>query len=332
MAENVGHIPVLQHEVLSQLKPTAGDSLLDATLGYGGHAAAYLEILAGEGTVIGIEADKAALEQAGQRLSAWGTKVSYIHGSYADLGRHLDALHIESVSHVLFDLGVGSHQLSDPQRGFSFRSPGPLTMRYGQHTLPPSQLASLNILERRLGHPPDANDITTSLSADELASLIQQYGEERYARRIAAAIQESRDKIHTTADLAHVISQAVPSSYERGRIHPATRTFQALRIAVNRELESLAAALPQAIDVLRPGGKIAVISFHSLEDRMVKRFFQRESKDCVCPPEQVICTCGHKAQVVIQTKKPITASVEEAARNSRARSAKLRVAVKKPKA
>ncbi len=330
MNEEQDHIPVLQHEVLSQFEPVAGDNLLDATLGLGGHAQGYLELLEGQGTVIGIEADGAALEQAKRRLSTWEPKVSYVHGSYTDLRKHLNELHIDTVSHVLFDLGVGSHQLSDPERGFSFRSFGPLVMRYGQHALPPSQLTALNVLEQRLGSPPEVGDIITALTADELASIIREYGQERYARHIAGAIRESREEIQTAADLAEIISHAVPTAYEHGRIHPATRTFQALRIAVNRELESLAAALPQALTALSPGGKIAVISFHSLEDRLVKRFFQRESKDCVCPPEQVQCICGHTAQVVIQTKKPITASPEEIAGNPRARPAKLRVAAKLP--
>lgn len=200
-------------------------------------------------------------------------------------------------------------------------------MRYGGGTLPPANFTSLNRLAERLGHTPDADEIIAGLSAEELADVIYEYGEERYSRRIAAAIKE-QPLATTSGALAERIATAVPAQYERGRIHPATRTFQALRLAVNRELEALEAALPLALQLVAPQGKIAVISFHSLEDRIVKYFFRDQARSCVCPPEQPECTCEAKPKVKLLTKKAVRASENEIARNPRARSAKLRVAQK----
>jgi 16S rRNA (cytosine1402-N4)-methyltransferase len=230
-------------------------------------------------------------------------------------------------SHVLFDLGIGSHQLADESRGFSFTATENLSMRYGAGELPPANITSLNVLADRLGHLPDVTEIIAGLREDELAEVIYVYGEERYSRRIAAAIK-AQPLATTSQALAASIVAALPSSYERGRIHPATRTFQALRLAVNRELEALSAALPVAVKLLAPQGKIAVISFHSLEDRIVKYFFRDQAKDCVCPPEQPECTCAAKASLKILTKHPVRAGNDEITKNPRARSAKLRVAEK----
>ncbi len=324
------HTPVLQQEVLLQLKPQANDVLLDATIGLGGHAAAYLTAAA-DSRVIGLDADAKALAGAQSNLQSFGDRVTYVHSNFAQLKKVCAQSGVASVSHILFDLGVGSHQLADDQRGFSFRSAGPLVMRYGQITdLPASHLEEINNLTARLGNYPDALDLIAGLRVPELARVISHYGEEHYAGRISRAIKGLPQLPKMATELAQTIARAVPARYEKGRIHPATRTFQALRLAVNRELETLSQALPQALEVLSGGGKLAVISFHSLEDRIVKNFMRREARDCLCDPRQVVCICQHKARLKIITKKPITASAEELAANPRARSAKMRVAMKKP--
>ena len=304
------HIPVMSREVMVTLNPQAGDSLLDATVGHGGHTQAYLS--AGGSRVVGIDADAAALAVAQQTLTSNENRARLIVGTFAALQELVGK---EQFTHVLFDLGIGSHQLADPKRGFSFQATGPLTMRYAstgsaQVALPPSDIQGIAWLERRLGFPPDVRELITGLPEAELADLIWQYGEERYSRRIARAIKQQAGSIQTAVELAQAIASATPASYERGRMHPATRTFQAFRLAVNRELESLRLALPQAVNVLKDGGKLAVISFHSLEDRIVKQYFKQD------------------ARLKILTKKPIQAEQDEIQQNSRSRSAKLRVAQK----
>lgn len=301
------HVPVLVDEILTHFAPHAGDSLLDATVGQGGHARAYLN--AGEDTrVTGIDADAAALEIAKQELAEFGSRVQLIHGTYANLAMLVGT---NRFTHILFDLGVGSHQLADDARSFSFRSSGPLTMRYGHaQGLPPSDVPGVAWLERKLTSPPDVLELIRRLPEAELANLIWQYGQERLSRRIARAISQNAHAITSAQELAYVIAGAVPTTYERGRIHPATRTFQALRMAVNRELESLRMALPQAVTALVLGGKLAVISFHSLEDRLVKQYFKSDKR------------------LAILTKKPMRAGQEERRHNPRARSAKLRIAEK----
>lgn len=293
---NQSHIPVLVREVLQMFSPKSGNCLLDATVGHGGHARAYLDATAPDGTVIGLDADPAAVEKARENLGAYGDRVKLINANFAQLPGI-------SVNHILFDLGVGSHQLSDDTRGFSFSSPVSLSMIYGgEPALPEAKIAALNALERHLGHLPDVPDILAGLADKDLEEVIHFYGEERYAKRIARTIKQHRPLEHSEA-LANVIAKTIP----RGKIHAATRTFQALRLAVNRELEVLEAALPQALKILKPGGVIIVISFHSLEDRIVKKFFrsQRETFE-------------------ILTKKPVRASDEEVRMNPRSRSAKLR--------
>ncbi|HSX24713.1 MAG TPA: 16S rRNA (cytosine(1402)-N(4))-methyltransferase RsmH [Candidatus Andersenbacteria bacterium] len=315
------HIPVLLKEVIELLEPKAGDTLLDGTLGHGGHARAFLE-KAGEGSnVIGIDADEAALAQAKEELQEFGDRVTYIHGNFYSIP---DA-HVQA---ALFDLGIGSHQLADEERGFSFSSEGPLDMRYGDHEhLPDSWIPQLNDLAQQLHRYPNADDIVNKLAPLALSEVIRRYGEERYAGVLANSIVDARP-IKDAKHLRDVIVNAVPKSYEHGRIHPATRTFQALRIAVNRELEVLEAALPKAVEIMEDGGVLAVISFHSLEDRIVKNYFREQAKSCICPPEQVVCTCNHPPTLTILTKKPIVASEEEIVKNPRARSAKLRGAKK----
>ncbi len=303
------HIPVLVEEVLAVFSPQSGDCLLDATVGHGGHAAAYLEATSPSGTVVGLDTDPKALAVAKQNLKEFGNRVRFVAGNFSKLTRSISSGSM--FFHILFDLGLGSHQLSDAERGFSFAAEGSLTMAYGQlGDLPPAKIPALNALERHLGYLPDVPDLLGSLSAADLAHVIRLYSEERHAEAVARAVKKHLP-LETPKALAQVIAEAVPSGYERGRIHPATRTFQALRLAVNRELEALEAALPQAVPLLQPQGVIAVISFHSLEDRLVKQFFR-----------------SHKNQLEILTKKPVRAGEEEVRANPRSRSAKLRAARK----
>lgn len=327
------HQPVLLEEVMNIFNPKSGDRLLDTTLGNGGHAKAYLERSAPAGKVVGLDADVDALAQAQAVLAEYKERVTYIHTNFSLLKDSLDGggiLTRESgvpplFNHVLFDLGIGSHQLADPVRGFSFSSPGTLSMRYGDTPLPPSSLAFLNDLERRLGYAPDVEEMLRYLRPDELQHVLHSFGEERYAKQIANALKAS-PLPRTARQLAERIQSAVPAAYVHGRIHPATRTFQALRLGVNRELEALRVALPQAIEVVGPGGIVAVISFHSLEDRIVKQFLREAARICKCPAEQPECTCNRTPTVKLLTKRPIVPTEAEIKANPRARSAHLRAA------
>lgn len=317
------HIPVLVKEVIELLEPKPNDIFLDATLGHGGHTKAFLDAVRGEATVIGIDADANALAEAKSVLASYGDRVTYHHGNFYDLPG-------AKAHKILFDLGIGSHQIADESRGFSFDSSSALSMKYGEHeALPDSMLASVNDLTRRLQRYPDAQDLLNFLSPLAITEMVRVYGEERYAGVVGNAIAQGRP-FDTAKQLAAHLKESLPAFYEKGRIHPATRTFQALRLAVNRELEVLRATLPKAIEHLIPGGRIAVISFHSLEDRIVKQVFKREAQGCICPPEQVVCVCSHTPRLKILTKRPVTASEEELKTNPRARSAKLRVAEKLP--
>lgn len=319
------HTPVLVNEVLELFQPKSGDTLLDATLGQGGHARVYLQATAPAGSVVGLDADEVSLVQAQERLAPFSSRLTTIHANFAYINDAITGggivqkakrgnLQHSTFQHILFDLGIGSHQLADPDRGFSFESGGSLTMRYGtgEH-LPAAYVPALNYLERKLGRLPDVADLLAGLSAAELAEVIYTYGEERFRGRIAAALK-TQPYPTTSQALAEVVTQAVPGRYRHGRIHPATRTFQALRLAVNRELESLTAALPQAWARLAPKGVLAVISFHSLEDRIVKHTFRHWA---TTPGETIL------------TKKPVRAAPEEIAVNPRSRSAKLRAIRKK---
>ncbi len=306
MEETVSHVPVLIDAVLKQLNPKRGQRFIDGTVGGGGHSAAILEASAPNGKVLAIDTDPAALIVARQRLADYGDRVRLINANFAQLAVIARSHDFVPVHGILLDLGLSSMQLSAAQRGFSFRSEGPLDMRYDPR-----------------GHT-TAADLINNLSQSELADLLFRFGQERRSRTIARAIVAARP-LHTARDLADIVDRAV-GGRRRATIHPATRTFQALRIAVNDELGTLANALSEATTVLAPGGRLAVVSFHSLEDRIVKDFFSQESKECICPPEQVVCTCGHQATLRIITRKPITASGQEISVNPRARSAKLRVA------
>jgi len=282
---------------------------VDATVGAGGHAWGILNASAPNGLLLGLDLDPQALEIASQRLSAFESRVTLCQASYTTLQAQLARLGWATVDGIVIDLGVSSMQIDTPERGFSFLMDGPLDMRFS-----PDQSTT-------------AAELINTLAETELADLIFRYGEERLSRRIAHAIVQARP-LHTTSELANLILKV--SGGRRDRIHPATRTFQALRIAVNQELQAIEEFLPQALQALTTGGRLAVISFHSLEDRIVKQFFRRESRDCICPPEQPVCTCGHKASLIEITRHPIEATAEEAAANPRSRSAKLRVVEKLP--
>lgn len=301
-AENV-HTSVLLAETLELLAPMPEEVFVDATLGLGGHTKALLET---EATlrVIGIDQDAAAMEMAKERLAAFGDRVEFRQGNFADIRRFVD-----KADGILADLGVSSLQFDSESRGFSFRFDAPLDMRMDADS---EDETAAEMLER--------------LSEEEIANLIYGYGEERFSRRIARRIVERRkagSPVKTTKELAELVERSVPRK-PKDKIHPATKTFQALRIAVNRELEVLEGFLKDAIDLLRPDGRLAIISFHSLEDRMVKQAFLKASGKCQCPPRIPQCLCGAKREVEILTKKPITAGEEELDLNPRSRSAKLR--------
>jgi 16S rRNA (cytosine1402-N4)-methyltransferase len=294
------HEPVLLHEVVNMLNCGPGKSYVDCTLGSGGHAEAILERLGGNGKLIGIDCDGSAIAAASDRLQRFGAEFVPIHDNFVNIGDVLKRLNVEFVDGILFDLGVSSNQLDEPSRGFSFRNDGPLDMRMD---------SSLSM---------SACELVNQLPERDLSELLWNYGEERKARRIARRIVESRKRkaIRTTKELADIVVKASPS---RGRIHPATRTFQALRIAVNRELEVLRDVLEKAACLLSPGGRICIISYHSLEDRIVKREFLRLS---AAIPEGT----GEKVRFRIVVKKPVVPSREEMFSNRRCRSAKMRVA------
>jgi len=300
------HVPVLLAEVIEALRPAPGRDFIDGTLGAGGHAQALLDASAPGGRLLGFDRDGSALEAARVRLAPYGERLATAHASYMQMGQIAPALGFARVDGVLLDLGFSSLQVDDPARGFAFRHAGPLDMRYD----PASGLTAADILN---GWP-----------EAELADLIYEYGEDRHSRRIARAIVAARP-LETTRQLADVIAAAVPGA-GRERIHPATRTFQALRIAVNEELAHLEAVLPQALDLLRPGGRLAVISFHSLEDRLVKNFLRDAARDWLPDPADPRGGRPVEPALRLVTKKPITAADEEIAANPRARSAKLRVA------
>jgi 16S rRNA (cytosine1402-N4)-methyltransferase len=305
------HQPVLYHEVLDALAPEPGKNYLDGTLGAAGHAEGILNATTPDGSLLGLDLDPEALAIARHRLLAFGDRAIIRQASYEIAPEILAEIGWHKVNGILLDLGVSSMQIDRPSRGFSFMEEGPLDMRFDQEA------------------GKTAADLVNTLSEEALANIIWKFGDERYSRRIARALVSERP-IHTTQDLVAIVQKAVPGY--SSQIHPATRTFQALRIATNRELETLANALPGLIICLEPGARIAVISFHSLEDRIVKQTFKKESRDCICPPEQPVCTCGHQASLNILTKKPITASKKEVQENPRSRSAKLRIAEKKSKA
>ncbi len=305
------HQPVLYHEIIHAIQPRRGARYVDATVGAGGHAWGILEASSPDGRLLGLDVDPQAIELARQRLAEFGSRAILVRASYVTLREQIRALGWESVDGIVLDLGVSSMQLDSAGRGFSFQTDAPLDMRFDPDS------------------PTTAADLVNSLSEDELADLIYRYGEDRQARQIARAIVRARP-LTTTRQLAEVVAAAVRAGKRRPaeRIDPATRTFQALRIAVNRELESVEKVLPEAVAALAPGGRIAVIAFHSLEDRIVKQFFRREGRDCLCPPRQPVCTCGHRATIKEIARRPLRPREDEVLENPRARSGRLRVAEK----
>jgi 16S rRNA (cytosine1402-N4)-methyltransferase len=304
------HHPVLYKEVLHALRPRRGEHYVDGTVGAGGHAWGILQTSAPDGLLLGLDLDPQALKLAGERLAVFGVRAVLVQASYASLLQQIKAMGWKSVSGILLDLGVSSMQLNVAERGFSFQSDAPLDMRFDPDG------------------PVTAADLVNSLSEHEIADLIFRYGEERQARKIARAIVSSRP-IFTTGQLSEVISRVYRTARHK-RIHPATLTFQALRIAVNRELQALEKFLPQAVAALSPGGRLVVIAYHSLEDRIVKQFLRQESQDCICPSRQPVCTCGHRATMKEITRRPLVPQMDEINSNPRARSARLRVAEKLP--
>jgi 16S rRNA (cytosine1402-N4)-methyltransferase len=300
------HIPVLFSEVLDLLNPQPGGQYIDGTLGAGGHTAGILEASAPDGRVLVFDRDPEAIQFNRHRLAEYGERVIFINSSYSMMNKLAKENGFFAVKGVLLDLGLSSRQLADARRGFSFLREGPLDMRFDSS----SEVT--------------AADLVNSLTKNELVAIFRRYGEVNRSERIAEAIVANRP-LNTTADLAELIQEEVG---QRGRIHPATQVFQALRIAVNDELAELERGIDEAIDVLEPGGRLAIISFHSLEDRIVKHTFRDLSKDCICPPEQPICTCNVRARVRVITRRAVKASSGEVSANPRSRSARLRVVEK----
>ncbi len=302
------HRPVLAGETRDLLLPALeeGGVVVDGTLGRGGHARLILDS-APHAELVGIDRDGEALHACRTNLAAYSDRVRFVRDDFAQLATVLERLGIEAVRGVLLDLGVSSPQLDEAHRGFSFRGDGPLDMRMDA------------------SQPLSAADVVNTYEVDRLSDVIRRYGEERFARRIARAIEHARP-IERTARLAEVIAAAVPAASRRTGGHPARRTFQALRIEVNDELGQLERTLPQIVDALEPGGRAVIISYHSLEDRAVKRFFRDEAAGCVCPPDFPVCNCGASASLRVITRTPVRPRSEEIERNPRASAAKLRCA------
>jgi 16S rRNA (cytosine1402-N4)-methyltransferase len=309
--EKPGHIPVLLHEAIEFLQPKSGGKYVDGTFGGGGHTKAILAASAPDGQVLALDADPGAIDRGNVLIveSELADRLRVVHANFADLATVAQTEAFAPVDGVLLDLGLSSFQLDQPERGFAFRFDAPLDMRFDPTS----------------GIP--AADLIATVSEKELTSILFTYGEEPRARRIARAIVREREKspIRSTAELARLVSTAVGGRRDSDT-HPATRTFQALRIATNQECDSLERALAGALEILKPGGRMVVIAFHSLEDRIGKRFIQYESVGCICPPEQPICTCGHQPRLKRVTKQVVKPSAKEVAANPRSRSAVLRAA------
>ncbi|MET1232478.1 MAG: 16S rRNA (cytosine(1402)-N(4))-methyltransferase RsmH [Candidatus Limnocylindrales bacterium] len=306
-----GHRPVMVEEVMMALSPVPGQLLIDATIGGGGHAVRILEANSPDGRLLGLDADQAAIARCGERLAAFGQRATLRQANFEAIAEVAEATGFRPVDGILFDLGLSSFQLGDEGRGFSFHSSGPLDLRF----------------DANRGRP--AAELLADLDEQGIVHVLRTFGEEPHARRIARAIVEQRPRgsIRTASDLASLVGRVVPTPRGgRRRRHPATRTFQALRIAVNRELEVLPTALASAMDLLRPGGRLAVLAYHSLEDRIVKRFMAAERRGCTCPPEVPVCVCGRSPRLRSIGPTPGFPSDEEVASNPRARSARLRAA------
>ena len=306
MDDETTHIPVLYNEVLELLRPKPNGRYIDGTLGAGGHTVGILEASAPEGRVLAFDRDPEAIRFTQKRLQQYSDRITYVNANYAKMGKLAANEGFVEVDGILLDLGLSSRQLANGQRGFSFIKEGPLDMRFdttGGST---------------------AADLLNNLTESELSEVLWRYGEVRQNRRIARLIVEHRP-FETTTELAELIATHVR---RKGRIHPATQVFQAVRIAVNQELDAVEQGVEAAINLLRPGGRLAVISFHSLEDRFVKRFFRDLSRDCICPPQQPICNCGGQAVLKLVNRKAVKAGEQEIDGNPRSRSARLRVVEK----
>ena len=305
------HVSVLLEECIQGLAIKPDGIYVDGTLGGAGHSSRIAAKLT-TGRLIGIDRDNVALEAAAERLRPFEDRVTLVHANFCDMDQALQELGIDKVDGILLDLGVSSPQLDDGQRGFSYMTDAPLDMR-------------MNGEDTR-----DARQIVNTWSYEELKRILYDYGEERFAPRIAAAICRRREQapIETTLELVDVIKGAMPASALREKQHPAKRSFQAIRIAVNDELGAVETVMKKAVPLLNPGGRLAVITFHSLEDRIVKNAMAEAAKGCTCPPSFPVCVCGKKPQVRIVTRKPIVSGEEELERNPRARSAKLRICEK----
>ncbi len=307
-----GHLPVLADEVIEMLAPAPGSLHIDATLGGGGHTERILEAANPDGRLLGLDADPAAIARVRARLGpVYGDRLILRQANFRELAEVAPSAGFGAVDGALFDLGLSSFQLADRERGFGFRTGGPLDMRF----------------DTNRGVP--ASELLASLDTAELTALFRRYGEEPKAPRIARAIVDARRvaPIATAEELAALVERVLPPNPRQPRrTHPATRVFQALRIAVNEELDALQAGLAAALDLLRPGGRLVVLSYHSLEDRIVKRFFQAERRGCICPPELPVCVCGRNPRLRLVTSPSLTPTDAEIARNPRARSARLRAA------
>jgi 16S rRNA (cytosine1402-N4)-methyltransferase len=306
-----GHLPVMPDEVIETLAPIPGSLQIDATVGGGGHTERILEATSPDGRLLGLDADGAAVSRVAQRLARFGDRVTLRRANFRELAVVARAAGFEAVDGCLFDLGLSSYQLADRERGFGIRAGGPLDMRF----------------DATRGVP--AAELLATRSADEIAALLRRYGEEPAARRIARAVVEARRvaPVATAEALAMLVERVAPGNPRtRRRIHPATRTFQALRIAVNDELQALGDGLAAAVELLNPGGRLVVLSYHSLEDRIVKRFLAAERRGCVCPPAAPVCVCGRAPRLRLVTHPSQIPSSAEISANPRARSARLRAA------
>jgi 16S rRNA (cytosine1402-N4)-methyltransferase len=312
MEKTFSHVPVLVSELLGFLQPRSGGLYIDGTVGGGNHAAAILAASSPDGFLLGIDRDDEALSAAKKKLSPYRDRVNLVCGNYARMGEIAAKLGIGAVDGVLLDIGVSSQQLDDASRGFSYMHDAPLDMRMDQSS----------------GR--SAAQLVNQESVDELTRIFYQYGEEKWAKRIAVFIGEARaaKPIETTFELVNIIKKAIPAGAREKDQHPAKRIFQSIRIAVNDELLALDLGLDAAISLLHPGGVIVVISFHSLEDRLVKEKFKLHATNCICPPRTPICVCGHRADLGLLTRKPVIAGEKELANNPRSRSALLRAACK----
>jgi len=307
-----GHTPALAEEVMSTLAPARGSLQIDATLGGGGHTERILEATDPDGRLLGLDADGAAIARVDGRLRPrFGDRLVLRQANFREIATIAREAGFDQVDGALFDLGLSSFQLADTERGFGIRAGGPLDMRF----------------DTSRGVP--ASELLASLDTNELTALFRRYGEEPKAGRVARAIVEARSTapITTAEELAALVERVLPPNPRQPRrTHPATRVFQALRIAVNEELEALEAGLTAALDLLRPGGRLVVLSYHSLEDRIVKRFFAAERRGCVCPPELPVCVCGRNPRLRLVTRPSLTPTAAEIEANPRARSARLRAA------